>query len=209
MNRFQEQLDMLDEQLEAYSPLQLWGLYLGSAAGIVFMSWMFFASDMLDELIQLQDQNSALVEQIHDHSAEAYNEKITASNQKIMKNDQLLTALANEKAALMLQLSQSQGLIFNNQQFAHTLDLLLEESIRQHLKIEKMEVEDTDQVFYGKVKQFKKLTIRGSGNFRSIAAFLTFIETQKTLVEIRNVQIRSDEHKPSFEAIVYYMGVEL
>jgi len=89
------------------------------------------------------------------------------------------------------------------------LDLLLERSVRSGLKIELMESVDTDKPFFGKVKQFKKLTITGIGSFPAVADFLTFIESQNTLVQIESIRIESDETKPRFEAVILYMGVAL
>jgi hypothetical protein len=106
-------------------------------------------------------------------------------------------------------MAASQGLVFDNRHYAAMLDLLLERSVRLGLKIELMESEDTDKVFFGKVNQYKKLTITGTGSFPAIAEFLSFIEGQNTLVEVQRVQIHSDEEKPRFEAVILYMGVGL
>lgn len=205
----QEQMITLDEQLEIYEPKQRWLIYVGTAVGVLIMSWMFFVSDMLDEYSMLQEENANLVIQIQQSSPEAYQAKINNTAQMLLEKEKTIADLESEKQSLLLQMSQSQGLLFDNREYAKILDLLLERSVRLGLKIELMQSEDTDKIFYGKVKQFKKLTIKGSGNFRAIAAFLAFIEEQKSLVEIHNVQIRSDEEKPSFEATILYMGVAL
>lgn len=205
----QEQMITLDEQLEVYEPKLRWLIYVGTAAGILLMSWMFFVSDMLDEYSILQDENANLVTQIQQSSPEAYRAKITHTAQMILEKEKTIADLETEKQSIFLDMSQSHGLLFDNREYAKILDLLLERSVRLGLKIELMQSEDTDKVFFGKVKQFKKLTIKGSGNFRAIASFLAFIEEQKSLVEIHNVQIRSDEEKPSFEATILYMGVAL
>jgi Tfp pilus assembly protein PilO len=173
------------------------------------MGWMFYLSDTLDELSTLQEQNSALVAQIEENSPEAYRAKISQSSTALIKEKSRSASLENEKQALLLQMSTNQGFLFDNRHYAKMLDLLLERSVRLGLNIELMESKDTDQIFFGKVKQFKKLTISGTGSFTSIADFLTFIEGQNTLVEVQNIQIRSDEEKPRFEAVILYMGVAL
>ncbi len=209
MNDLDVQLDNLDEQLSAYEPKQRWMIYLGSALGILVMGWMFYLSDALDELTALEEQNSALVTQITESSPEAYRAKITQSADASIKEATKSAALETEKQALLLQMATSSGLIFNNRHYAAMLDLLLERSVRLGLKIELMDSVDTDKVFFGKVKQFKQLTVTGTGNFPAIVDFLTFIETQSSLVEIKTVQIRTDEEKPRFEAVILYMGVAL
>ena len=209
MNDLDVQLDNLDEQLLAYQPKQRWLIYIGSAIGILVMGWMFYLSDALDELTALQEQNSALVTQISDNSPDTYRSKITQSAQALIKEEARTETLENEKQALLLQMAASSGLIFDNRHYAAMLDLLLERSVRLGLKIELMESVDTDKIFFGKVKQFKQLTINGTGNFPAIADFLAFIEGQNTLVEIQSVEIRSDEEKPHFEAVILYMGVGL
>lgn len=209
MNAFDDQLTTLDEQLEVYEPATRWSLYIIIALSLLLMSWMFFTSDMIDELVSLQDENSALEIKISQSSPEAYQSKIANIKKSVLQKKAEVTDLENEKQAVLLQMSQSQGLLFDNRQYARILDLILERSVSLGLKIESMQSEDTDKIFYGKVKQYKTLTIKGSGNFRSIAAFIAFIEEQKTLVEVENITIRSDEEKPSFEATVKYMGVAL
>lgn len=209
MNDLDVQLDNLDEQLSAYEPKQRLVIYIGSALGILVMGWMFYLSDALDELSALEEQNSALVQQISDNSPEAYKAKIAQSTKQIVKEEARNTALENEKQAVLLQMASSSGLVFDNRHYAKMLDLLLERSVRLGLKIEIMESTDTDKVFFGKVKQLKQLTITGTGNFPAIAEFLSFVESQNTLVEIQNVRIQSDESKPRFEAVVVYMGVQL
>jgi Tfp pilus assembly protein PilO len=209
MNAFDDQLTTLDEQLEVYEPATRWSLYIIIALSLLLMSWMFFTSDMIDELVSLQDENSALEIKISQSSPEAYQSKIANVKKSVLQKKAEVTDLENEKQAVLLQMSQSQGLLFDNRQYARILDLILERSVSLGLKIESMQSEDTDKIFYGKVKQYKTLTIKGSGNFRSIAAFIAFIEEQKTLVEVENITIRSDEEKPSFEATVKYMGVAL
>lgn len=209
MNDLDVQLDNLDEQLSAYEPKQRLVIYIGSALGILVMGWMFYLSDALDELSALEEQNSALVQQISDNSPEVYKAKIAQSTKQIVKEEARNTALENEKQAVLLQMASSSGLVFDNRHYAKMLDLLLERSVRLGLKIEIMESTDTDKVFFGKVKQLKQLTITGTGNFPAIAEFLSFVESQNTLVEIQNVRIQSDESKPRFEAVVVYMGVQL
>lgn len=209
MNDLDVQLENLDEQLLSYGPNQRWMISIGSALGILVMGWVFYLSDSLDELHVLQEQNSALVTQISDNSPEAYRAKISQSAMALIKEKSHTASLENEKQALIQEMSSSQGLLFDNRHYAKMLDFLLERSVRLGLNIELMESVDTDKVFFGKVTQFKKLTITGTGNFRSIADFLTFIEAQKTLVEVQSVKIRSDEKKPRFEAVILYMGVAL
>lgn len=209
MNDINAQLDNLDEQLLAYQPKQRWLIYIGSAIGILVMGWMFYLSDALDELNGLEEQNSALVTQITDNSPDAYRAKITQSANALIKEEVHTSSLENEKQVLLTQMASAQGLVFDNRHYAAMLDLLLERSVRLGLKIELMESIDTDKVFFGKVKQFKQLTITGTGSFPAIADFLAFIEGQNTLVEVQNVQIRSDEEKPRFEAVILYMGVGL
>jgi Tfp pilus assembly protein PilO len=209
MNVFDDQFTALDEQLEAYEPATRWFIYIAIALSLLLMSWMFFTSDMLDELSNLQDENSALEIKITQSSPEAYQSKIDQIKRTLLQKQGKIADLENEKQVLLLQMSQSQGLVFDNRQYAKILDLLLTRSVSLGLKIELMQSDDTDKVFYGKVKQYKTLTIKGSGNFRSIAAFIAFIEEQKSLVEVERVTIRSDEEKPTFEAAVRYMGVAL
>jgi len=201
------QLDNLDEQLSAYGPKQRWLIYIGSALGILVMGWMFYLSDAIDELNALEEQNSALETQISENSPETYRTKIAKSSKEIIQEESHTIALENEKQSLITQMSATQGLIFDNRHYAKMLDLLLTRSVQLGLKIELMESVDTDKTFFGKVKQFKKLTVTGTGSFLAIADFLAFIESQNTLVQIESVQIRSDEEKPRFEAVILYMGV--
>lgn len=209
MNAFDNQLTVLDEQLEAYEPVTRWAIYVTIALSILLMSWMFFTSDMIDELGALKNENSALEIKISQSSPEAYQIKIANVKKSLLQKKAEIADLENEKQILLLQMSQSQGLLFDNREYAKILDLLLARSVSLGLKIELMQSDDTDKIFFGKVKQYKTLTIKGSGDFRSIAAFFTFIEEQKSLVEVGSVTIRSDEKKPSFEATVKYMGVAL
>lgn len=209
MTSFDDQLTTLDEQLEAYEPAIRWSIYIIIALSLLLMSWMFFTSDMMDELSALEDKNSALEMKIAQSSPEAYKIKIANVKKSLLQEQSKIADLENKKQVILFQMSQSQGLLFDNRQYAKILDSLLARSVSLGLKIELMQSEDTDKVFYGKVKQYKTLTIKGSGNFLSIAAFITFIEEQKSLVEVQNVTIRSDDEKPSFQATVKYMGVAL
>jgi len=209
MNDLDVQLDNLDEQLNGYEPKQRWMIYIGSALGILVMGWMFYLSDAMDELTALEEQNSALVNQIAESSPEAYRAKIAQSANAMIKEEAKRASLETEKQALLLQMAASSGLIFDNRHYASILDLLLERSVRLGLKIELMDSIDSDKVFFGKVKQFKKLTVTGTGSFPAIADFLAFVENQSSLVEIESVQIRTDEEKPRFEAVILYMGVDL
>lgn len=170
---------------------------------------MFYLSDALDELSTLEEQNSQLVTQISENSPEVFRSKIAKSAAAIIAEEQHGIALENEKQALLLEMASAQGMIFDNRHYAKTLDLLLERSIKLGLKIERMESEDTDKIFFGKIKQFKKLTVTGTGSFPAIADYLAFIESQNRLVQIESVQIRSDEAKPRFIAVILYMGVAL
>jgi Tfp pilus assembly protein PilO len=209
MNDLDVQLDNLDEQLLGYNPKQRWLIYIGSAVGILVMGWMFYLSDALDELNSLQEKNTVLVKQIAENSPDAYRAKISQTADTMIKEESHTSSLENEKQTLLTQMAASQGLIFDNRRYAAMLDLLLEHSVKLGLKIELMESVDTDKVFFGKIKEYKKLTITGTGSFPAIAEFLAFIEGQNTLVEVQSVQIHSDEEKPRFEAVILYMGVGL
>lgn len=209
MNELDVQLNNLDEQLLGYEPKTRLALYLGTALGILIMGWMFYLSDAIDELTAVQEQNQALATQISESSPEAYRGKIAKSASDIIAEERNGVALENEKQSILLQMQTGKGLIFDNREYAKMLDLLLERSVKLGLKIELMGSEDSNKTFFGKVKQFKKLTVTGTGSFPAIADFLTFVESQNTLVQIESVQIRSDEAKPRFEAVILYMGVEL
>lgn len=209
MNDFEIQLSNIDEQLLAYEPSKRWMLYGVSVVSILMMGWMFYLSDALDELNILENQNSALIKEISENSPDAYRAKIEKSAIMILSEKQRNITLENEKQTLILHMSVSQGLIFDNRHYAKMLDLLLEHSVKLGLKIELLESEDTNKTFFGKIKQYKKLSISGVGSFSAISNFLTFIESQNALVEIKNIQINSDEAKPKFKAVILYMGAAL
>lgn len=209
MNELDVQLDNLDEQLHAYEPKTRWALYIGTALGILVMGWTLYLSDAIDELSALQEQNQVLITQVSDNSPDAYRAKIAKSSAAIIAEERNGAALETEKQTLLLQMEATKGLVFDNRQYAKMLDLLLERSVKLGLKIELMESEDANKTFFGKVKQFKKLTVSGAGNFPAIADFLTFTESQNALMQIESVQIRSDNAKPRFEAVILYMGVAL
>lgn len=209
MNDLDVQLDNLDEQLNSYDSKQRWMIYIGSSLAILILGWIFYLSDAMDELTALEEQNSALVTQIAESSPEVYRAKIVQSADAIIREETKRASLETEKQALLLQIASSSGLIFDNRHYAKMLDILLERSVRLGLKIELMDSVDSDKVFFGKVKQFKKLTVTGTGSFPAIADFLAFIENQSSLVEIESVQISTDEEKPRFETVILYMGVAL
>ncbi len=209
MSELETQLDTIDEQLLAYGPAQRWLIYIGSAAGILLMGWMFYLSDALAELSGLEEQNRALVQQIGENSPEVYRSKISQTAEAIAREKSRAAALEHEKQALLAEMSASSGLVFNNRTYAQMLERLLERSVWLGLKIEQMESEETAKPFFGKITQHKKLTVTGTGNYPAIADFLAFVEEQNTLVQIDTVQIRSDEEKPRFEAVILYMGVAL
>jgi Tfp pilus assembly protein PilO len=209
MNELDVQLENLDERLLEYTSKQRLTLYIGSTLSILLMGWMFYVSDSIDGLTAIQDQNSELEKQISENSPESYQIKIATSLKMLEMQKNQTAMLENEKQILMSQMQASQGLLFDNRHYAKILDLLLERSVQSGLKIEFMESEDSNKTFFGKIKQFKKLSISGSGNFNAIADFFSFIEAQNTLVQIESIQIHSDEARPSFNAIVLYMGVAL
>lgn len=209
MNDLEAQLDTLDEQLQGYTPIQRRLITVAGVVGILFMGWSLYLSEALDTLTALEEQNDRLVEQIAQNSPEAYREKIARSTEAIAREERRTAELESEKQALLLQMAASQGLLFDNRYYAKMLDRLLERSVRLGLKIELMESVDTNATFYGKVTRFKKLTVTGTGSFPAIAEFMSFIEGQNTLVQIDSVQIRSDEEKPRFEAVISYMGLAL
>ena len=209
MNNLDIQLENLDEQLLSYEPKIRWALDITVASGIILAGWMLYFSDSLNKLDALQEQNKKLVEQIVDNSPEAYREKIAKNSADIVAEEHRSATLEEKKQLLLSQMRGDSTLVFDNRNYAAMLDLLLERSIGLELKIELMESEDTNKIFYGKVKQFKKLTITGTGNFPDIASFLKFIESKNSLIQIESVQIRSQDTKPRFVAVVLCMGVEL
>lgn len=209
MNKIESQLTLLDEQLEGYEPLSRWLIIASACIGILFTSWMFLISDTLEELSTLQKQTRELETKIIQSSPQAYQDKITQINQTLQKRSEAINEWKQKKELLAHQLSETKGLLFDNRHYAKMLDLLLERSVGLGLKIELMESVDSNKVFFGKVKQMKTLTVVGTGKFPAIASFLSFIEDQSTLVQIKNVEIRSDEDHPRFKAVIVYMGVEL
>lgn len=209
MSMWETQLDNLDEQLLDYEPNQRWMISIGSALGILVMGWMFYLTDAVDELTALEEQNSALVQQISENSPDAYQTKIKVAIKSLDKAKIRTAELEGEKQALIDQMSASKGLIFDNKHYAKMLDLLLECSVKLGLKIELMESIDTDKPFFGKVNQYRKLTITGIGNFPAVAEFITFIESQNALVQMETLHVQTNEEKPRFKAVILYMGVAL
>ena len=209
MSMIEAQLDNLDEQLAAYTPQQRLLISIGSALAILVLGWMLYLTDAIDELNVLEEQNNVLVQQISENSPDAYHTKIKIAIKSLDKEKIHTAELDADKQAIIDQMSASKGLIFDNKHYARMLDLLLEKSVNLGLKIELMESVDTDEPYFGKVNKYKKLTIKGSGNFPAIAEFVTFIESQNALVQMDTLHVETDEEKPHFEAVILYMGVAL
>lgn len=204
---FQTQLDTLDEQLEPYSPSTRWFLYIAGALGILLMGWMFYLSDALDELSAIEDQNAQLTRQISESSPQAYERRIAQTTASLKKAELQTASLKTQKEDVLTQMKMSEGLIFDNRQYAEMLDRLLERSVSLGLHLESMESVDSNATYYGKISRFKQLSIRGNGRFPAIAEFLSSIESQKVLVQIDSVRIATDGAKPRFDANISYMGV--
>lgn len=209
MSMIEAQLDNLDEQLAAYTPQQRLLISIGSALAILVLGWMLYLTDAIDELNVLEEQNNVLVQQISENSPDAYHTKIKIAIKSLDKEKIHTAELDADKQAIIDQMSASKGLIFDNKHYARMLDLLLEKSVNLGLKIELMESVDTDEPYFGKVNKYKKLTIKGIGNFPAIAEFVTFIESQNALVQMDTLHVETDEEKPHFEAVILYMGVAL
>ena len=209
MSMMEAQLDNLDEQLAAYTPQQRLLISIGSALAILVLGWMLYLTDAIDELNVLEEQNNVLVQQISENSPDAYHTKIKIAIKSLDKEKIHTAELDADKQAIIDQISASKGLIFDNKHYARMLDLLLEKSVNLGLKIELMESVDTDEPYFGKVNKYKKLTIKGIGNFPAIAEFVTFIESQNALVQMDTLHVETDEEKPHFEAVILYMGVAL
>ncbi|MFZ5374658.1 MAG: hypothetical protein ACOZBX_03860 [Campylobacterota bacterium] len=209
MKRADYRLEILDGQLEAYEPFKRRLIYALVGGGILLMSWMFLISDALGELSALSEQTAELEATLERNSPAAYRDKIKHVNVELVRKHDELERLRQNRTALLEQMSDSQGLLFDNRRYAKMLDILLERSLTLGLEIETMESVDTDKVFYGKVKQLKQLTITGSGRFPAVAEFLSFVEAQNTLVQVKNVHIRSGEKDPRFTAVILYMGIAI
>lgn len=209
MSELETQLETIDEQLLGYTSTQRWLIYIGSAAGIVLMGWMFYLSDALAELSDLKEQNRVLSEQIEQTSPEAYRARISRTADAIAKESSRAAALEGEKEALLDQMAASEGLVFNNRTYAQLLQRILERSVRLGLKIEVMDSQESDKTFFGKVKEFKKLTITGTGSYPAVAEFLSYIESQNTLVQVESLRVQAEEEKPRFEAVILFLGVAL
>jgi len=209
MNDLDVQLENIDEQLLGYSPKQRWTIYIGSFLGILMMGWSFYLSDTLDEYNSLVEENRQLEQKAAASSPEAYQAKISQTSAAIAKESAKAVALEQEKETLISELGNDQGLIFDNRRYSLMLDRILERSVKLGVEIHLMESEESNKTFFGKIREYKRLTVTGSGRFPSIADFLAFIESQNGLVDIQNVQITSDEKNPRFKAVILFMGVDL
>lgn len=199
----------LDEQLERYEPSKQHIISVGSALALFGICWMLFTAEAMDELSLIREDNIRLESKTVQSSPQAYEAKILQTNKAIALEEDQLTKLQTEKQNLLELMSQSDGLMFDNRQYSAVLDQLLKRSVQLGIKIELMQSEEKNKKFFGKVEQFKQLSIKGSGSFQSIVEYLAFIENQKGLIHIQNVQIRSNEAKPQFEAVISFMGVAL
>lgn len=209
MSELETQLETIDEQLLGYTPAQRWLIYIGSAAGIVLMGWMFYLSDALVELSDLEEQNRVLTEQVEQTSPEAYRARISRTTAAITEEGSRTAALEKEKEILLDQMAASNGLVFDNRIYTHILQQILERSVRLGLKIDVMESEESGKTFFGKVREYKKLSITGTGSYPAVAEFLAFIEAQNALVQIESVRVQAEEEKPRFEAVILFLGVAL
>ncbi len=209
MNELDEQLDLIDEQLENYPPSQRWGIYIGSALGIFVMGWMFYLSDALENLTALQEENEKLVREIGENSPESYRAKIAQKTVAIRQEEFKNGELRMQKEARLAEMSAQSGLIFDNREYTRQLQDLLAQSVRLGLTIDVVDSRESNATYFGKIREFKRMEITGKGNFPAIAAFLSHIEGQNALVQVENLNIRTDEAKPKFEAHIVFMGVSL
>ncbi len=204
-----EQLEQLEFQLEEMTMVKRIGVYLFLIVALSFASWNFFGEDLDLEIDSKIEEIQTLDKKLQKNSIKSLERNIKKAKKEILVLEESLSEARYQDQYIRSKL-ESMDFIFCNQiGIATVLDKVLKSSLNYGINISLIESEKEHIDFNIHVVEKEKISIKGTGSFKSIMSLIQYIDSFKTLLRVKEITIGIDKAgDTSFVINILLYGVE-
>jgi len=204
-----EQLEQLEFQLAEMPTIQRIGVYLFLIIALTFASWNFFGEDLDLEIESKIEEVQTLEKKLQKNSIKSLERNIKKAKKEVLILEDSLSEARYQDQYIRSKL-ESMDFIFCDQiGIATVLDKVLKSSLNYGINISLIETEKEHIGFSIHVIEKEKISIKGTGSFKSIMGLIQYIDSFKTLLRIKEITIGIDKNEDtSFIINILLYGVE-
>ncbi|MCJ7766431.1 MAG: hypothetical protein MUP09_10885 [Thiovulaceae bacterium] len=209
----EQQMQDIDAQLGNMPKRKRMMLYVSVAAALIGAGYYFVGLDFQEDAEVKAQRIMVLEESIRKNDLSSYEHKIAKEKERIL----LLAQKQEQEQYLSTSLhTKLEGMRYLNtdaQGMAAMLERILKHSVVLGVNIHKVTVDYSETDFMPQITRRGKIIIDGDAPFYCILKLMRFVESQKALIKIEDVNMRlTDELKekdPAFALTITGYGIEL
>lgn len=203
-----ELLDSFESQIQSLEPKTKMMLLLGIPLIAVALFYFFYFADAFENIQQQNDTIAKLDREIIKTSPKHALQKVLMQKRKLLSAKSELHKKNTYLLALISKVQKNRFLLTGSKDFNKFLDNLLEESVKNHIDIDNLEIKKREKEFIGKLQSVKTIDITGNGKFLNFLQFLRKIEKNKILMMANDVSIETNGTTPFVQLHIDFYGVK-
>ena len=205
-----DQLAQLESQLEDLGAAKRYVMYLLLLFLGVYFSWMLSGEDLALEIEAAQEKKASLEQKLSQNSIPSLKKAIERKEfQNLTLEDELLNLHFAEQF-LQTKLQSQDFIFFDQEGYADILDRILRHSVVLNLRIDIIQSMQGEEDYSEQIREMRKVTIKGEGEFREILKLLQYIESLNTLLYLQNLKVEvNSENATAFSFELSNYGVAL
>jgi len=205
-----EQLQQLDTQLQEMSRGKRVAVYLVIFFSFIYMSWVLYSEELLDEIETTQQKISSLESKLIKNSTRTLERAILKSKKDVLRLEDDITHLHFQKQFVRTKLQDINFIFYDEKGSAQMLDDVLKFSVKKSINLESIQRISMHDIEHTLIRKKNTILIRGESNLESIISLEYFIENINALLEIKSLHVHiTDDNSTAFEMNLIHYGVEL
>jgi Tfp pilus assembly protein PilO len=205
-----EQLQQLETQLQEMSRGKRVAVYLVIFFSFIYMSWVLYSEELLDEIETTQQKISSLESKLIKNSTRTLERAILKSKKDVLRLEDDITHLHFQKQFVRTKLQDINFIFYDEKGSAEMLDDVLKFSVKKSINLESIQRISMHDIEHTLIRKKNTILIRGESNLESIISLEYFIENINALLEIKSLHVHiTDDNSTAFEMNLIHYGVEL
>jgi Tfp pilus assembly protein PilO len=205
-----EQLQQLETQLQEMSRGKRVAVYLVIFFSFIYMSWVLYSEELLDEIETTQQKISSLESKLIKNSTRTLERAILKSKKDVLRLEDDITHLHFQKQFVRTKLQDINFIFYDEKGSAEMLDDVLKFSVKKSINLESIQRISMQDIEHTLIRKKNTILIRGESNLESIISLEYFIENINALLEIKSLHVHiTDDNSTAFEMNLIHYGVEL
>ncbi len=204
-----DQIEQFESQLQELPKLHRIALYATIFLLFLGGSWYLFGESMSQEIETKESSISSLEKRLQQSIIPLLHKKSRSLKEEILVLNDTSGEVSQKLNFIATKLDELKFIVYNEKETAQILDEILKNSLKNNINIEMIRTKDVSSESETFVVAKESISIIGSGSYEDITLLIHYIDSLKSLLELKRIHINIQEDVTKFELYILHHGVEL